>query len=198
MKRLLIVDDHAVVRHGIKVACQAHGYQVVASTASVSDARSAIAALGPDVVIVDINLPDGTGFDLIQWIRKIDTELPVVVLSLNDSIDYINAARNCGANAYVNKSAPVDELIAAVDFAVSSPRTFSSKIRSSQYEFALTAREFDVLSLIAKGFSNVQISSQLHISLSTVKTHVSSILQKLSVQNRVGAIKVARESGLLI
>jgi len=198
MKRLLIVDDHAVVRHGIKVACQAHGYQVVASTASVSEARSAISALAPDVVIVDINLPDGTGFDLIQWIRKIDTELPVVVLSLNDSFDYINAARNCGANAYVNKSAPVEELIAAVDFAVSSPGTFSSKIRSSRYEFALTAREFDVLSLIAKGFSNVQISSQLHISLSTVKTHVSSILQKLSVQNRVGAIKVARESGLLI
>lgn len=198
MKRLLIVDDHAVVRHGVKTACQARGFQVIAAVSSIAEARSAIAALIPDVVIVDINLPDGTGFDLIQWIKGINSNLPVVVLSLNDSSNYINAARKCGANAYVIKSAPVDELIAAVDFAINSPNSFSSKNKVSVYEFELTAREFDVLSLIAQGMSNMQISTQLHISLSTVKTHVSSILQKLSVENRVGAIKVARESGLLI
>ena len=198
MKRLLIVDDHAVVRHGIKVACEAHGFEVIASASNVSEARSAIAALAPDVVIVDINLPDGTGFDLIHWIRKIDSELPVVVLSLNDSHEYINSARKVRANSYINKSAPIEELMAAVDFAIHSPHTFSSKIKPSPYEYTLTARELDVLYLIAKGLSNLQISTQLHISLSTVKTHVSSILQKLSVENRVGAIKVARESGLLI
>jgi len=198
MKRLLIVDDHAVVRHGIKVACEAHGFEVIASASNVSEARSAIAALALDVVIVDINLPDGTGFDLIHWIRKIDSELPVVVLSLNDSHEYINSARKVGANSYINKSAPIEELMAAVDFAIHSPHTFSSTIKPSPYEYALTARELDVLSLIAKGLSNLQISTQLHISLSTVKTHVSSILQKLCAENRVGAIKVARESGLLI
>ena len=198
MKRLLIVDDHAVVRHGIKVACEAHGFEVIASASNVSEARSAIAALAPDVVIVDINLPDGTGFDLIHWIRKIDSELPVVVLSLNDSHEYINSARKVRANSYINKSAPIEELMAAVDFAIHSPHTFSSTIKPSPYEYALTARELDVLSLIAKGLSNLQISTQLHISLSTVKTHVSSILQKLCAENRVGAIKVARESGLLI
>lgn len=198
MKRLLIVDDHAVVRHGIKVACEAYGFEVIASASNVSEARSAIAALAPDVVIVDINLPDGTGFDLIHWIRKIDSELPVVVLSLNDSHEYINSARKVGANSYINKSAPIEELMAAINFAIHSPNTFSSKIKPSPYEYALTARELDVLSLIAKGLSNLQISTQLHISLSTVKTHVSSILQKLCAENRVGAIKVARESGLLI
>ena len=198
MKRLLIVDDHAVVRHGIKVACEAHGFEVIASASNVSEARSAIAALAPEVVIVDINLPDGTGFDLIHWIRKIDSELPVIVLSLNDSHEYINSARKVGANSYINKSAPIEELMAAVDFAIHSPHTFSSTIKPSPYEYALTARELDVLYLIAKGLSNLQISTQLHISLSTVKTHVSSILQKLCAENRVGAIKVARESGLLI
>jgi len=198
MKRLLIVDDHAVVRHGIKVACEAHGFEVIASASNVSEARSAIAALALDVVIVDINLPDGTGFDLIHWIRKIDSELPVIVLSLNDSHEYINSARKVGANSYINKSAPIEELMAAVDFAIHSPHTFSSTIKPSPYEYALTARELDVLSLIAKGLSNLQISTQLHISVSTVKTHVSSILQKLCAENRVGAIKVARESGLLI
>ena len=197
MKRLLIVDDHAVVRHGLKLACEQNGFEVVATLPTISEARSAIAALNPQIVVVDINLPDGSGFELIQWIRKINNSLPIVVLSLNDSPEYVRAARSSGANAYVVKSAPIEELIAAIQFAISSPHSFSSKVKASTYEFALTAREFDVLALMDKGFSNLQISAQLHISLSTVKTHVSSILQKLSANNRVAAIKVARDTGLL-
>ena len=197
MKRLLIVDDHAVVRHGLKLACEQNGFEVVATLPTISEARSAIAALNPQIVVVDINLPDGSGFELIQWIRKINNSLPIVVLSLNDSPEYVRAARSSGANAYIVKSAPIEELIAAIQFAISSPHSFSSKVKASTYEFALTAREFDVLALMDKGFSNLQISAQLHISLSTVKTHVSSILQKLSANNRVAAIKVARDTGLL-
>jgi len=197
MKRLLIVDDHAVVRPGLKLACEHNGFEVVATLPTIAEARSAIAALNPQIVVVDINLPDGSGFELIQWIRKINNSLPIVVLSLNDSPEYVRAARSSGANAYVIKSAPIDELIAAIQFAISSPHSFSSKVKASTYEFALTAREFDVLALMDKGFSNLQISAQLHISLSTVKTHVSSILQKLSANNRVAALKVARDTGLL-
>jgi DNA-binding NarL/FixJ family response regulator len=197
MKRLLIVDDHAVVRHGLKLACEHNGFQVVASLPTIAEARSAIAALNPQIVVVDINLPDGSGFELIQWIRKINNSLPIVVLSLNDSPEYVRAACSSGANAYVVKSAPIEELIAAIQFAINSPQSFSSKVKASSYEFALTAREFDVLALMDKGFSNLQISVQLHISLSTVKTHVSSILQKLSAHNRVAALKVARDTGLL-
>jgi len=197
MKRLLIVDDHAVVRHGLKLACEHNVFEVVATLPTIAEARSAIAALNPQIVVVDINLPDGSGFELIQWIRKINNSLPIVVLSLNDSPEYVRAARSSGANAYVVKSAPIEELIAAIQFAISSPHSFSSKVKASTYEFALTAREFDVLALIDKGFSNLEISVQLHISLSTVKTHVSSILQKLSANNRVAALKVARDTGLL-
>ena len=197
MKRLLIVDDHAVVRHGLKLACEHNGFEVVATLPTITEARSAIAALNPQIVVVDINLPDGSGFELIQWIRKINNSLPIVVLSLNDSPEYVRAARSSGANAYIVKSAPIEELIAAIQFAISSPHSFSSKVKASTYEFALTAREFDVLALMDKGFSNLQISVQLHISLSTVKTHVSSILQKLSANNRVAALKVARDTGLL-
>ena len=113
MKRLLIVDDHAVVRHGLKLACEHNGFQVVASLPTIAEARSAIAALNPQIVVVDINLPDGSGFELIQWIRKINNSLPIVVLSLNDSPEYVRAARSSGANAYVVKSAPIEELIAA-------------------------------------------------------------------------------------
>lgn len=197
MKRLIIVDDHSVVRHGLINACQAHGFDVVAAVGSVNEARSAIAALVPDAVVVDINLPDASGFDLIHWIRTIDAALPIIILTLNDSVEFLIAARKSGANAYVVKSAPIEEVIAAINFAINSPRSFSSKIRESSYEFALTAREIDVLFLIEKGLSNEEISRKLHISVSTVKTHISSIFQKLSTKNRVAAVSVAREAGLL-
>ena len=197
MKRLIIVDDHSVVRHGLKSACQTHGFEVIAAVGSVNEARSAISALVPNAVVVDINLPDASGFDLIHWIRSIDHELPIIVLTLNDSAEYISAARKGGANAFVVKSAPIDEVIGAINFAINSPRSFSSKLRESTYELTLTAREIDVLFLIEKGFSNEEISQKLHISVSTVKTHISSIFRKLSTKNRVGAVTVAREVGLL-
>lgn len=197
MNQIVIVDDHAVVLHGLTTALVNHGFSVTASVSTLSQARSAIAAMVPDAVVLDINLPDGTGFDLVKWIRKFNRQLPIVILSLNDSPEYVNAARRCGANAYVVKSAPMEEILATIDFALRTPGSFSSKVRPSKYEVALTAREIDVLSLIEKGFSNAQICEQLHISLSTVKTHVSAIFQKLSVDNRVGAVKAARENGLL-
>jgi DNA-binding NarL/FixJ family response regulator len=197
MKRLIIVDDHSVVRYGLKNACQTHGFEVIATVGTVSQARSAIAALIPDAVVVDINLPDASGFDLIHWIRKINRELPIVVLTLNDSAEYITAARKSGANAYVVKSAPIEEVVAAINFAIASPRSFSSKLRESTYELSLTAREIDVLYLIEKGFNNEEISQSLHISVSTVKTHISSIFRKLSAKNRVSAVTAARDVGLL-
>jgi DNA-binding NarL/FixJ family response regulator len=198
MKRLIIVDDHEVVRHGLKNACQVHGLEVVAAVGNVNQARSAIAALVPDAVVVDLNLPDSSGFDLIHWIRQIDNKLPIIILTLNDSVEHLIAARKSGANAYVVKSAPIEEIVAAINFAIKSPQSFSSKIRESSYESTLTAREIDVLFLIEKGLSNVEISQKLHISVSTVKTHISSIFQKLSAKNRVAAISVAREAGLLL
>ena len=197
MNRLIIVDDHAVVRHGLLTAFESDGFQVIAAIGSVAEARSALAASTPDAIIIDINLPDATGFDLVKWIRSINRELPIIILTLNDSPEYIKAAQRCGANAYVSKSASMQEIVATVDFSIYSPKTFSSRIRGSRYEASLTAREIDVLSLIEKGFTNFEISQQLHISISTVKTHVSSILQKLSAPNRIGAVKAGRESGLL-
>lgn len=197
MKRLIIVDDHSVVRHGLQSACQANGLEVVAAVATVNQARSAIAALHPDAVVVDINLPDASGFELIRWIRGIDRNLAIIIVTLNDSAEYVTAARRSGANAYVVKSAPIEEVIAAINFALATPRSFSSKLRESSYELTLTAREIDVLFLIEKGLSNQEISRDLHISISTVKTHISSIFQKLSTKNRVAAVAVAREAGLL-
>jgi DNA-binding NarL/FixJ family response regulator len=197
--KVLIVDDHAVVRHGLKSAIQSHGYEVVAEAGSINEAQAFMAQTNPDAIIVDINLPDGSGFDLVAWCRRISPTTAIVVLTLNDGADYVRAAKSAGANAFIVKNAPLSDLIAALDFAISSPTSFSSKqICSSGIDSGLSAREIDVLHSISHGLSNTAIATDLYISVSTVKTHVSSILRKLDADNRVQALSIARERGLLV
>ena len=197
--KVLIVDDHAVVRHGLKSAIQSHGYEVVAEAGSINEAQAFMAQTNPDAIIVDINLPDGSGFDLVAWCRRISPTTAIVVLTLNDGADYVRAAKSAGANAFIVKNAPLSDLIAALDFALSSPTSFSSKqISSSGIDSGLSAREIDVLHSISHGLSNSAIATDLYISVSTVKTHVSSILRKLDADNRVQALAIARERGLLV
>jgi DNA-binding NarL/FixJ family response regulator len=197
--RVLIVDDHAVVRHGLKSAIEAHGYTVAAVAGSINEARAFLAQTNPDVLIVDINLPDGSGFELVAWARKVSPTIAIVVLTLNDGADYLRAAKSAGANAFIVKNAPLSDLIAALDFSISSPTSFSSKhILTSGIDTGLTAREIDILHSINSGASNGAIAGQLFISVSTVKTHISSILRKLDADNRVQALAKARDRGLLI
>jgi len=196
---VLIVDDHAVVRHGLKSAIESHGYEVVAEAGSINQAQAFMAQTNPDAIVVDINLPDGSGFDLVAWARKVSPTVVIVVLTLNDGADYVRAAKKAGANAFIVKNAPLADLIAALDFALSSPTSFSSKrIYTSGIDSGLSAREIDVLQSINHGLSNTAIATNLYISVSTVKTHVSSILRKLDADNRVQALSIARERGLLV
>jgi DNA-binding NarL/FixJ family response regulator len=197
--KVLIVDDHVVVRHGLKSAIQSHGYEVVAEAGSINEAQAFMAQTKPDAIIVDINLPDGSGFDLVAWSRRVSPRTAIVVLTLNDGADYVRAAKSAGANAFIIKNAPLSDVIAALDFAVSSPTSFSSKkLCSSSTDSGLSAREIDVLHSINHGLSNGAIATDLYISVSTVKTHVSSILRKLDADNRVQALSIARERGLLV
>jgi DNA-binding NarL/FixJ family response regulator len=197
--KVLIVDDHAVVRHGLKSAIQSHGYEVVAEAGSINEAQAFMAQTNPDAIIVDINLPDGSGFDLVAWSRRVSPRTAIVVLTLNDGADYVQAAKSAGANAFIIKNAPLSDVIAALDFAISSPTSFSSKkLCSSSTDSGLSAREIDVLHSINHGLSNSAIATDLYISVSTVKTHVSSILRKLDADNRVQALSIARERGLLV
>ena len=197
--KVLIVDDHAVVRHGLKSAIESQGYKVVAEAGSINEAQAFMAQTNPDAIIVDINLPDGSGFDLVTWSRKVSPTTAIVVLTFNEGEEYVRAARSAGANAFIVKSAPLSDLIAALDFAISSPTSFSSKqISSSGMDSGLSAREIDVLHSISHGLNNAAIATNLYISVSTVKTHVSSILRKLDADNRVQALTIARERGLLV
>jgi len=197
--KVMIVDDHAVVRHGLKTAIESHGYEVVAVAGSINEAHAYMAQTNPDAMIVDINLPDGSGFELVAWARTISPTIAIIVLTLNDGADYVRAAKNAGANAFIIKNAPLSDLLAAVDFALSSPTSFSSKpILKVGADSGLTARELDILRSINLGWSNTSIATHLYISVSTVKSHISSIFRKLEAQNRVQALAIARERGLLV
>ena len=199
MSRLLIVDDHALVREGLKRALTHEGFSQITEATSVLEARASIAALQPDVVTIDINLPDGSGFELVSWIRSISQEIGVVVLTLNDHENYIRAAMKAGASAFVSKSEPIPSLVAAIKHSLASPLSFSAKGLEKVFKNAhnvLTAREFELLAQLERGQTTAQISKSLFISPATVKTHLASIYRKLEVSNRTATIHAMHEQGL--
>ena len=168
MTRVVIIDDHTIVREGLKRALIGAGYEVTAEAASQGEARAVIAHCNPDVIVIDLNLPDGSGFDVILWGRKLSKSLGIVVLTLSENDSHILAAMQAGASAYVSKSAPLSELLAAIEFSTKSPLSFSSKdlhraLLQTQNSFHLTAREFDVLALLPDGATTEMILSLIHI-----------------------------------
>lgn len=199
MSTLLIIDDHALVREGLKRALAHEGFHKISEAASIAQARSAISAWQPDVVTVDINLPDGSGFELVSWMREISQEIAIVVLTLNDHDNYIRAAMKAGASAFVSKSEPIPALVAAIKHSLIAPLSFSAQGLDRifrQTHNSLTAREFDLLVQLEQGHTTAQISKSLFISPATVKTHLASIYRKLEVTNRTAAIHAMREQGL--
>jgi DNA-binding NarL/FixJ family response regulator len=199
MKRLLIIDDHAVVRQGLIQAFNDKGFASIESAGTLKEARAKIAAFNPEAIIVDLNLPDGSGLEIVQWVRKFSPDIAIIILSLNDTAQFVKIARCSGANAYLSKSQTMSEIISSVIFALSNPGSFTSNLTVDQpFDFDLTPREIEVLYLLAEGASNLDISQKLFISISTVKTHISALLRKLQCTNRTTAAKIARDNGFLL
>lgn len=199
---VLLIDDHQVVRDGLRMALQSEGFNVIGEAATKNEAFAQIAHKDPHVIVVDLNLPDGSGLELIAWARHVSPSIGIVVLTLNDDDAHLLACLDAGASAYVLKSDPVREVIAAVSHAYTSPLSFSGKGLSAAMSrkengFGLTPRELEVLALLPKGMMSVQIATELFISEATVKTHLSSIYRKLSVANRSQAVALAIKHGLV-
>lgn len=203
--RVLLIDDHDLIRQGLARAFErSDDFDVAGQAASIAEGLAKFASLSPDVIVTDVRLPDGTGFDLVKTIRAQGHDTGVVVLTMYAGDEQLFAALEAGASAFVSKDAPSDEVVAAARHALISPRSFAAadlagamRRRMSPTGPQLTQREAEVLSLLARGFSVSAIARSIFVSDSTAKTHISKIYEKLGASNRADAIMKAVRSGLL-
>ena len=200
---VLVIDDHESVRAGIKFALSRAGHICVGEANSISEARAQIAHTNPQVIVVDLSLPDGNGLEIVKWARSISKRIAIVILTLNPAQDFLMTAMKSGASAFVEKSAPLAELISAIEHAYIAPLSFSAQgisrvIKRDHEANELTSREIQVLEKLAVGKSAFDIGLELFITQATVKTHLASIYRKLESKNRIQAIIAAKKIGLLI
>jgi two-component system response regulator DevR len=200
---VLVIDDHESVRAGIKAALSRAGHVCVGEAGSISEARAQIAHTNPQVIVVDLSLPDGNGLEIVQWARSISERIGIVVLTLNPAQDFLLTVMKSGASAFVEKSAPLAELISAIEHSFIAPLSFSaqgiSRVMKKDHEAnALTTREIQVLEKLSDGLSAGSIGVELFITEATVKTHLASIYRKLDSKNRIQAIIAAKKIGLLL
>ncbi|GAB3035395.1 DNA-binding response regulator [Nocardioides flavus (ex Wang et al. 2016)] len=203
---VLLVDDHELIRQGLARAFERDDEMtVVGQAASVAEGLAAWAALEPDVVVTDLQMPDGHGLDVVRAIRKTSDVTGVVVLTMHAGDDQIFAAMEAGASAFVGKDTRATEVVSAAKHAAVAPRTFLCaglsqavmRRAASPAPPKLSAREAEVLSLLADGLGTGEIASSLYMSESTAKTHITHIYQKLGAANRAQALVTAMRLGLL-
>mgnify|MGYP002132719085 CR=1 FL=1 len=197
-----MLDDHAIVRSGVTRALEKEFDCTIAEAATVAEAIAQASTRSPSLVIVDINLPDGSGLEFITWFRKISDDTPIVVLSFNESPDLQRTIAASGANAYVSKSAPLVDLMTAIRAVMASRNTFitfgvSGMLERRDRSVQLSVREISVLSQLSIGGSIQEISNRMHISPATLKTHISNIYRKLEVSDRTQALNKGRELGVI-
>jgi DNA-binding NarL/FixJ family response regulator len=203
--QVLLIDDHDLIRQGLARAFEREeDFSVCGQAASVAEGLRQYNTLRPEVVITDVRLPDGLGFELVKEIRKQGHDTGVVVLTMYAGDEQLFAALEAGASAFVAKDAPADEVVAAASHALVSPRSFTAadlagamRRRMTPAGPQLTGRESEVLGLLANGYSVSAIARSIFVSESTAKTHISKIYEKLGASNRADAIMKAVRSGLL-
>jgi DNA-binding NarL/FixJ family response regulator len=215
--RVLLVDDQSLLRMGFRMVLGAHeGMDVVGEAADGAEAITAVAELKPDVVVMDVRMPVMDGVEATAQITAKHPDVRVLILTTFDLDEYAFAALRAGASGFLLKNVPPEELVAAIRTvasgdAVVAPRvtrrlleTFAERLPMPTGEDqpdarlgTLTDREREVLGSLALGQSNLEIAAALHLSEATVKTHVSRILSKLSLRDRVQAVVFAYETRLV-
>ena len=201
-RRVLIVDDHPIVRAGLEQALINANFTICAVAASKNEAIAQIARTNPNLILLDLNLPDGSGFEVASWARGVSQEIGIVILTLNDAPELLLAALSAQVSGFVLKSAPISEVIATLERALITPLSFTASglqkaLKAKGRLPLLSSRELEVLATLATGKSTKEIARQLYLSEPTIKTHLASIYRKLEVSNRISAVAVARENSWL-
>jgi DNA-binding NarL/FixJ family response regulator len=219
MITVLLVDDHALIRKGFRLILDAEpGIEVAGEAGDGTTAVSMTAALRPDVVLMDVRMPGRDGIEATREIAAAGLPSKVLILTTFDLDDYVYAGLRAGASGFLLKDTPPDDLVAAIrtiaagdavlapgatgrlirQFAIQQPAPPGvSALRAGPIRGALTRREQDVFALVAAGLSNGEIAARLYLSAGTVKIHVGRILAKLGLRDRVQAVVLAYESGLI-
>ena len=207
--RVLIVDDHAIVRSGLKLVLEAdEGIEPVGEAGNARDAIFEARSLKPDVILLDVVMPDRSGLEIIPQLLQENPGTKVLVLSMQDDPRYVREAFDAGANGYVLKEAADSEVVAAVREVAGGGRYVDPELgarlvaaesaeRRRAEEDPLSEREGEVLRLLALGHTNQEIAKQLFISVRTAETHRAHIMQKLRLSSRAELVRYALERGLL-
>lgn len=210
---MLLADDHALVREGIRhVLADAPGFEVVGEAARGADALALAQELLPDVIVLDISMPEGSGLDITPRLRELVPDVRVLILSIHDHEEYVLQSVRSGAHGYLRKDSSPTELREAIR-AVHQGSTFFSAPVARQLGAALrgegatstlagklgllTAREREVLAGIASGATNKDMAARFGISTRTVESHRESLMKKLDIRTVAGLTRFAVDSGLL-
>ena len=209
--RILVADDHALVRDGISSLLEAAGFDVVGQAGDGLEVLDAVDSLKPDLVLMDISMPEMSGLDALREIKVAHPMVIVVMLTVSDEESDLFEALRAGAKGYLLKNMDsasfVDELRKLEQGAMAIDPTAVSRIVEGYVELSrggsqvekgiLTRREIELLTLVAQGLSNKAIAQELSVSENTVKYHIRQILHKLAVQNRTEAVTAAIRLGLI-
>jgi two-component system, NarL family, response regulator NreC len=207
--RVLIVDDHAVVRSGLRLVLEAdEGIDPVGEAGSARDAIFEARSLKPDVILLDVVMPDQSGIEIIPTLLHENPDTKILVLSMQDDPRYVREAFDAGASGYVLKEAADREVVAAVREVAGGGRYVDPELgarlvaaesaeRKRAADDPLSERESEVLRLLALGHTNQEIAKQLYISVRTAETHRAHIMQKLRLSSRAELVRYAIDRGLL-
>lgn len=210
--RVVVIDDHAVVREGVRTVLDgASGYAIVGEGRSVGDAIATCAKLQPDVLVLDISMPDGSGLQAIPEVVERSPRTRILMLSVHDNLEYVLESMRAGAHGYLRKDSAPADLRAAVRAVhegelVLSPeisRQVADSLRENQPPVdeptpaVLTPREREVVTLVAQGLANKEIAARLAISTRTVEAHRDSLTRKLGIRTIAGLTRFCLKHGLL-
>ncbi|WP_312191863.1 response regulator transcription factor [Sphingobacterium sp.] len=207
MIKIAITDDHPLLLEGLKNIINAHeDFQVVGMYATAADLFKNIGNDEPFVLLLDINLPDANGIDLVKGLKEAHSELKIIAFSVHNEFAVINSILNEGADAYLQKNASGYEIIAAINDVLVGKRYICEKTQSilnKKTEIGLkqvpklTRREKEILAFVAKGLTTNQIAESLFISSHTVESHRKNLMEKFQTKSVTAAVKSAIEYGLI-